>query len=67
MREITYDLNGKEEFMYNNYREVQFENGRNILDVSVLASCQISCQMHFNVSTQWMLFINFAVFMYLKI
>ena len=59
MREITYDLNGKEEFMYNNYREVQFENGRNILDVSVLASGQISCQMHFNVSTQWMLFITF--------
>ena len=46
--------------MYNNYREVQFENGRNILDVSVLASCQISCQMHFNVSTQWMLFISFV-------
>ena len=76
MREITYDHNGKEEFMYNNYREVQLENGRKIIDISLpgiiiktdeSSSGQISCQMHFNASSRWMLFINFAVFMYLKI
>ena len=76
MREITYDHNGKEEFMYNNYREVQLENGRNIIDNSLpgviiktedSSSGQLSCLMPFNANSQWMLLINFVVFMYLKI
>ena len=35
MRRLTYDHKGNEESMFNNYRKVQLENGRDILDFDV--------------------------------
>ena len=72
MRGITYHHKGNEEPMYNNYREVQLENGRKILDVDLKHQDGTprfgnSSPTPLQASLPWIVFVSFAALIYIMI
>ena len=72
MRSITYDHKGNEELMFNNYREVQLENGREILDVDLekpdgTPRSRTSSSTPLQASLPWIVFVSFATLIYIMI